>query len=94
MLGIWAYLDGPDGGDSPEIDLEMDPEMGSKYDPESDLESDTVALDRLFQLNCLFWVNGSTAGNMAPLPLVYFSGVLGIHRHSLAYRTAYHYTHS
>jgi hypothetical protein len=29
---------------------------------------------------------------MAQLPLVYFSGVLGIHRDSLAYRTAYHYT--
>ena len=29
---------------------------------------------------------------MAHLPLVHFSGVLGIHRSSLAYRTAYHYT--
>jgi hypothetical protein len=29
---------------------------------------------------------------MAHLPLVYFSGVLGIYRNSLAYRTAYHYT--
>ena len=29
---------------------------------------------------------------MAQLPLVYFSGVLGIHRSSLAYRTAYHCT--
>jgi hypothetical protein len=29
---------------------------------------------------------------MAYLPLVYFLGVLGIHRSSLAYRTAYHYT--
>jgi hypothetical protein len=29
---------------------------------------------------------------MAQLPLVYFSGVLDIHRTSLAYRTTYHCT--
>lgn len=29
---------------------------------------------------------------MAQLPLVYFLGVLGIQRHTLTYRTAYHYT--
>ena len=87
----------------PEMDLESDweigLEIGSDYDsddlesdPKSDPESDNHVLERLFQLSCLFWVDGSTTGHMAHLPLVYFSGVLGIHRSTLAYRTAYHYT--
>ena len=87
----------------PEMDLESDWEIGSEIgsdydsndlesDPESDPESDNHVLERLFQLSCLFWVDGSTTGHMAHLPLVYFSGVLGIHRSTLAYRSACHYT--
>jgi hypothetical protein len=68
-----------------ESDPESDPEMGHKIGPEIG-PSDTPALDWLFQLSCLFWVDGTTTGHMAHLPLVYFSGVLGIHRNSLAYR--------
>ena len=88
-----------------EMSSEIGSGMGSEYNPEMSPESesspesspetspsDAPALEWLFQLCCLFWVDGSATGNMAHLPLVYFSGVLGIHRSSLAYRTAYHYT--
>lgn len=49
-------------------------------------------VERLFQLSCAFWTNVSTTGATLHLPLVYFSGILGIQRESLVYRTAYLYT--
>ena len=94
---------GSDSDSDSEIGSEIGPECGLEHNPESDPEirseiepeigpSENPARDLLFQLSCLFWMEGSAAGNTAQLPLVYFLGVLGIHRNSLAYRTAYHYT--
>jgi hypothetical protein len=68
-----------------ESDWESDTESDPESDPESNSESDNWVLDRLFLLSCLFWVDGSTTGHLAYLPLVYFSGVLGIRRSTLAY---------
>jgi hypothetical protein len=54
MACIWAYLDGLDGPESPEIGPEIGSEIGSEYDleigphPESDPEISSLVLDWLF----------------------------------------------
>ncbi|KAH7327563.1 hypothetical protein BKA65DRAFT_435308 [Rhexocercosporidium sp. MPI-PUGE-AT-0058] len=39
-----------------------------------------------------FWTFRSTTGDVAPLVLVHFTSILGIHRRALAYKSAYSYT--
>jgi hypothetical protein len=48
--------------------------------------------EALFQLSMMFWTYQDPAGEMATSILVHFTAVLGIHRHSLAYRSAYNST--
>ncbi|KAF7944511.1 hypothetical protein EAE96_010902 [Botrytis aclada] len=51
-----------------------------------------VIAERLFQLSCAFWTDISPTGTTSHLPLVYFSGILGIQAQGLAFRTPYLYT--
>jgi hypothetical protein len=48
--------------------------------------------EALFQLSMMFWTHQDPAGDMTSSILVHFTAVLGIHRHSLAYRSAYNST--
>lgn len=48
--------------------------------------------EALFQLSMMFWTYRDTSGDMASSTLIHFAGVLGIHRHSLAYKSAYNST--
>jgi hypothetical protein len=44
--------------------------------------------EALFQLSIMFWAHRDLARDMASSTLIHFIGVLGIHRHSLAYKSA------
>ncbi|OBT97665.1 hypothetical protein VE01_04423 [Pseudogymnoascus verrucosus] len=48
--------------------------------------------EALLQLSITFWTFRSTTGDLAPAVLVHFTGVLGVHRRALAYKSAYSYT--
>jgi hypothetical protein len=48
--------------------------------------------EALFQLSMMFWTYQDSAGDMTSSVLVHFMAVLGVHRHSLAYKTAYNST--
>ncbi len=74
--------------------VESDDGLAQGLDPESkaSLSKELRLTERLFQLSCAFWTDMSTTGIASHLPLVYFSGVLGIRREGLAFRTAYEYT--
>ena len=46
----------------------------------------------LFQLFVMFWTDNIYTKPLEQSPIVHFSGVLGVHPHELAYRSAYDYT--
>jgi hypothetical protein len=46
----------------------------------------------LFALSCQFVAQIARPGEEQTLPLVHFTGILGIHSYSLVYRTAYSFT--
>jgi hypothetical protein len=77
MEMIWDLLDAIPSSPNFNGSLDLDPK---------------VDLDMILQLSTLFLMDGSTTGNMAHLPLVYFSAVLGIHPDAASYRTAFSYT--
>jgi hypothetical protein len=45
--------------------------------------------EAVFQLSMMFWTYRDLAGDMTSSVLIHFVAVLGIHRHSLAYKSAY-----
>jgi hypothetical protein len=45
--------------------------------------------EAIFQLSMMFWTYKDPAGDMASSALIHFTNVLGVHRHSLAYKAAY-----
>ena len=49
-------------------------------------------LECLFQLFVMFWTEDAYTKPLEQNALIHFSGVLGIHPHDLAYRSAYLYT--
>lgn len=59
---------------------------------EKGLAGQDALAERLFQLSCAFWTDISTTSITSSLPLVYFSGILGIQPKGLAFRTPYLYT--
>ena len=75
-------------------DLSQEPSSEAEPSAEPDAEpgSGLRLAERLFQLSCAFWTDISTTGITSHLPLAYFSGVLGIRREGLTFRTAYLYT--
>jgi hypothetical protein len=83
MAYIWSLL----------CDLE-------EYREESGQDNNTGEQDKrgirvseaVFQLSMTFWTFRSITGDLASSVLVHFTSVLGIHRHSLAYKSAYSYT--
>ncbi|KJZ70143.1 hypothetical protein HIM_10450 [Hirsutella minnesotensis 3608] len=50
--------------------------------------------EALFQLSMMFWTHQCQTGVLDSSALVHFTAVMGIHRTSLAYRSAYNYTPS
>jgi len=48
--------------------------------------------EALSQLSMMFWTYRDLTGDMTSSTLIHFVGVLGIHRHSLAYKSAYNST--
>ncbi|PWI64550.1 hypothetical protein PCL_09563 [Purpureocillium lilacinum] len=50
--------------------------------------------EALFQLSMMFWTHQCQTGVLDSSTLVHFTAVMGIHRTSLAYRSAYNYTPS
>jgi hypothetical protein len=48
--------------------------------------------EAIFQLSMMFWTYKDPGGDMASSALIHFTNVLGIRRHSLAYKTAYNST--
>jgi hypothetical protein len=76
------------------VESDNDDGVGQGLDAKSDakLGKELQLSERLFQLSCAFWTDISTTGITSHLPLVYFSGILGIQRQDLVFRTAYHYT--
>ena len=67
---------GSDSDSDSEIGSEISPKCGLEHNPESDPEirseiepeiglSENPARDLLFQLSCLFWMEGSAASNTA-----------------------------
>jgi hypothetical protein len=77
MNFIWAELGKP-------LQLETNAVDSSATSPSG--------LEALFQLLAMFWTDVSTNGPVEGKAIVHFSGVLGIHPHELAFRTAYDYT--
>ena len=48
--------------------------------------------EALFQLSMIFWTYRDLARDITSLVLIHFIAVQGIHRHSLAYKSAYNST--
>jgi hypothetical protein len=87
--------------DDEEDDEENDDEEDYDDEGEEDEEesnftlpsgSDLELSEALFQLSMMFWTHQDSAGDMTSSVLVHFIAVLGVHRHSLAYKTAYNST--
>jgi hypothetical protein len=95
---------GESKGDGSEGDNESeDNESSATEDEEDDYttqrarashddEREHCLAEAVFQLSMAFWTFQSTTGDLAPSVLVHFTSVLGIHRHSLAFKSAYSYT--
>jgi hypothetical protein len=81
--------------DCDDLDSSLDGDLSresSEAEPNAELGGGLGLAERLFQLSCAFWADVSTTGVTSHLPLVYFSGILGIRREGLVFRTAYLYT--
>jgi hypothetical protein len=90
-------------GEEEEQDEEKEAEDDTKDEQEEDAEREQSGFtlpsramlnlsEALFQLSMMFWTHQGPAGDMTSSILVHFTAVLGIHRHSLAYRSAYNLT--
>jgi hypothetical protein len=87
--------------DEAEKEVEEDTKNEQEEDEEKEREQSGFTLpsgpmlklsEALFQLSMMFWTHQDLARDMTSSILVHFTAVLGIHRHSLAYRSAYNST--
>jgi hypothetical protein len=80
-----------------EVDMGDEKELQQhEKDPSTDFtlpaQSDLALSEALMQLSIIFWTHHDSAGMMNSSVLIHFVAVQGIHRHSLAFRTAYEFT--
>ena len=88
--------------DELEEELEEESDSGSNEDLENTKPSEAVIqsepdqvdglAEHLVRLSCTFWMDTSTIGIVAHLPIVYFSSVLRIQPEGLAWQVPYAYT--
>jgi hypothetical protein len=88
-----------EGEDEEEEEDEEDEEEGEDIEEEIEESSFTLPSrsrlklsEALFQLSMMFWTYQDPAGDMASSAVIHFTAVLGVHRRSLAYRSAYNLT--
>lgn len=60
--------------------------------PDREKQQATQLTEAVFQLSMMFWTFRSTTGDLSTSVLIHFTGILGIHRRALSYKSAYIYT--